>query len=369
MTSSTVYDQMHRAGMQAGLCTVAVCDAAPFVDVAGVLRRRRAAGLSGRLRFTFGHPERSTSVRRSAPWARCLVVAAVAYAPPGRAVTTENGKGRVAAFATVDSYRPLRRGLRAMAAVLASAGYRTLLLADDNRLVDRAAAVRAGIGWWGKSTMVLAPGVGPWLLLGSVATDAPLTPAEPMRRDCGTCDSCIPACPTGAILSAGVLDASRCISHWLQAPGVIPLPYRLAIGGRFYGCDECLRACPPGHRMRPASHSAEEPDMEWVLCVPGGELLERFAHFYVPRRDPAHLRRNALIVLGNTGSRRHLRVVSSYLDDASSMLRAHAVWAVARLGATALLERHAGSESNPLVTLEYAHVSAGRVAARSGGGT
>ena len=134
-----------------------------------------------------------------------------------------------------------------------AAGHRAAVLCDDSRLVDRAAAVRAGVGWWGKSTMVLAPGHGPWLLLGSVVTDASLPPDTPMARDCGTCAACLPACPTGALVAPGVLDARRCLAALAQSPGAIPREFRRAMGDRLYGCDDCLEACPPGQRARLAA--------------------------------------------------------------------------------------------------------------------
>ena len=121
--------------------------------------------------------------------------------------TARPGTARIARFATRDHYEPLRHALHEVAQVLFDSGFRAEVLVDDSRLVDRAAAVRAGVGWSGRSTLVLVPGAGPWVLLGSVITDADLEPSAEMRRGCGTCTACIPACPTGAIIAPGVLDA------------------------------------------------------------------------------------------------------------------------------------------------------------------
>ena len=142
---------------------------------------------------------------RRSPGRESLVVAAHAYLPAsGNPGPASPGTGRVARFATADHYRPLRAGLGALAGVLQAAGHRAEVLCDDSRLVDRAAAVRAGVGWWGKSTMVLAPGHGPWLLLGSVVTDASLPAGRPhgprLRR---RATACLPACPTGALVAPG----------------------------------------------------------------------------------------------------------------------------------------------------------------------
>ena len=147
-----------------------MCDVGPFTRVAETMRSRQADGSSGALGFTYRDPDVATEVRRSLPWAQRLLVVAHSYLPeagsPGAQVT---GTGTVARFATVDHYQALGTILDELAAMLRGAGHRAEVLVDDNRLVDRAAAVRAGVGWWGKSTLVLVPGAGPWVLLGSVA--------------------------------------------------------------------------------------------------------------------------------------------------------------------------------------------------------
>lgn len=231
------------------LIGLGVCSADPFPDVELELERRRAAGLSSQLTFTYNRPSVSTDVRASFPWAERIVVGAVTYLPAaGSPDKASNGTGRVARFATGDHYQSLRSGLADIAAFFTQKGWKAEVLVDDNRLVDRAAAVRAGVGWWGKSSMVLTPRYGPWILLGSVITDAPLTMDAPMERSCGSCVACIPACPTDAIVAPGVIDARRCLAAILQAPGPIPVELRRSVGDRVYGCDDCLDACPPGER-------------------------------------------------------------------------------------------------------------------------
>ena len=215
------------AAARAGLGVMGFASAAPFPGVLREIGERVASGQHGGMRFTYAHPARATDPRASFSWAESLVVAAQAYLPAaGAPGPASPGSGRVARFATEDHYRPLRAGLEALAGVLEAAGHRAAVLCDDARLVDRAAAVRAGVGWWGKNAMVLAPGDGPWLLLGSVVTDASLPHDTPMTRDCGTCAACLPACPTGALVAPGILDARRCLAALAQSPGAIPREFR-----------------------------------------------------------------------------------------------------------------------------------------------
>jgi epoxyqueuosine reductase len=324
-------------GLAAGLDRVGVASAEPFEDVRRVLAERKAAGLHGGLTFTFNNPERSSDVRTSLPWARSLVVGGSAYLPvagsPGDAVP---GTGRIARFAVDDSYRPLRAALGRLADTLSAAGHRAEIVSDDNRLVDRAAAVRAGLGWWGKNTMVLAPGEGPWMLFGSVVTDADIEPTRPMRRDCGTCEACLPACPTGALVAPGVLDARLCLAAIAQREGSVPETLRQAMGDRVYGCDDCLDACPPGHRLAGSTEQRRgRVGLVALLEASDAELLHEFGRFYLPRRRPDVLRRNALVALGNTGDSSSLDAVGRYVDHPDPVLAEHARWAYTRIEARA----------------------------------
>ncbi len=346
-------DELRAIGDRAGLAGLGICDADPFPAVRADLEERRAAGLAAGMTFTFGDPARATDVRVTFPWARRMVVGAWSYAEAsGNPAPRTGGTGRIARFATADHYQGLRAALGAVAGRLRASGHRAETLVDDNRLVDRAAAVRAGVGWWGKNTMVLAPRHGPWLLLGSVVTDASLPVSQPMRRDCGTCSACLPACPTGALVAPGVLDARRCLAYWAQAPGVFPVEYRAAMGDRFYGCDDCLEACPPGRRLLDEQlvGRAGRVDLVAVLALDDASLLARFAHFYVPRRRARYLRRNALVALGNAGGRSADLVAAGYLGHPDWLLRAHAAWALGTLGgpvAAAALRHRAQDEQHP----------------------
>jgi len=304
----------------------------PFDGLAATMNERKAAGVSANLAFTYRNPTIAADVRRTFPWAERLVAVAFAYEPEAGTSVPEPGTLRIARFADGDHYLGLRAALAVLVAELESSGARAHALTDDSRLVDRAVAQRAGIGWWGRSTMVLVPGAGPWVLLGSVATDAPLDVDEPMVRTCGSCTACIPACPTGAILDDGVLDVRRCLAHHLQSPGLIPEELRAAVGDRLYGCDDCLTSCPPGNRALEAAGPVPGPEILDILGATDADLLERYGHFYLPARRPRILRRNALVAAGNDRSPELESVIIGYLGHPDWLLRAHAAWAVGQLG-------------------------------------
>ncbi len=353
-----------------GCAAFGVTHAGRFSGLADTLRRRIASGAAGKLGFTYKDPELASDVRQSYPWAASLVVVSWPYMPAaGQPGPFSAGSGRIARFATHDHYSGLRIALEALAARLEADGHRVGVLIDDARLVDRAAAIRAGIGWHGKSTMVLDPRFGPWLLLGSVVTDAVLDTSARMVRDCGKCDACIPACPTGAIVSPGVLDASLCIAHWTQVTGVIPRQLRSAMGDRLYGCDECLDACPPGHKvMEGGRQGAGRVDLVEILAADDHTLRNRFNHFYIPRNNPRYLRRNALVALGNATAAAQaarsaasveveqiIAVLAGFLGDPDELYRIHAGWALGRIGgrvASVLLQVRLAEEGAPEVVRE-----------------
>jgi epoxyqueuosine reductase len=340
--SSTVdSDSACAVGLAAGLAAVGVASAEPFTSTRRDLEQRRSQGLHAGMQFTYRNPARSTEPERVLDGARALVVGAHAYrpTPPPR---PEGAVGRVAAYAREDHYGALRVGLEAIAEHLTGAGHHARIVADDNALVDREAARRAGIGWYGKNTNLLISGRGSWTVLGSVVTDAPLEPAAALVGDgCGSCRRCLDGCPTGAIVAPGVVDARRCLAWLVQADGPFPPEFRAALGDRLYGCDDCQEVCPPNQRVERGEPVAigAEPTEAWVdlvelLAASDDDLLDRHGRWYIPRRDPRYLRRNALVALGNGGDLGDpgvVAVVDAYRTGDDALLAEHADWARSRL--------------------------------------
>lgn len=352
--------ELEAIGRRHGLCAFGAAAADPFDDVLESLTARKADGLHGGMQFTYRNPARSTDPARSLPGAATLLVGAYDYQRDAPEPDRSQPNGRVAAYSWEDHYAVLRAALEAVAEPLRDAGHRAIVLADQNHLVDRAAAHRAGIGWWGKSSNVLVPGVGSLVVLGSVLTDAPIAfePAAPVEDGCRTCRQCLDGCPTGAIVAPGVIDARKCLAWLLQAEGTFPVEFREALGDRLYGCDDCQDVCPP-NQIRRRRPSGAGDDGAWVpvldaLAVDDEALLERLGRWYIPNRDPAYLRRNLLVVLGNTGDAADPRTAERLADalaDDRPLVRAHAVWAARRLGLDGLLDDVA-DDRDPAVRVE-----------------
>ncbi|MFK8022899.1 MAG: tRNA epoxyqueuosine(34) reductase QueG [Ilumatobacter sp.] len=323
---------------------VGVASAEILDDARTALHERKAAGLHDGMQFTYRNPDRSTDPRRAVEGARSIIVGARSYLTDDEpAVPADGVHARVGRYAWADQYEPLRIGLRVVADRLRDAGHRAAVFADDNSIVDRAVAHRAGLGWFGKNANLLLPGAGSFFTLGCIITTAEYRPAErPANDGCGSCRQCIDDCPTDAIVAPGVIDAGRCLSWILQKAGSIPLEFRTAIHDRIYGCDDCQDGCPITVRLG-ARHTVplgvaddvqRHVDVIELLALDDDDVERRHGRWYIAGREMRWLRRNALVVIGNTGDPNDpgvRAVVEGYRADPDAILAEHADWAARRL--------------------------------------
>src|SRR5712691_6935551 len=307
-------DELQRLGKELGLDVVGAVPAAAYEETERHIRERRARGLFADMRFTMAQPEVSCHPETLLPGARTVVSAALCYYAP--ASPLEPGDGRLPRYTWYDAYAELREKLDALGRRLGGS-YRVLV--DANQHVDREAAARAGVGFYGKNTMLITRRHGSWVLLGTLVTDVEVEPTPPLELDCGSCTLCIDACPTGALDEPGTLDATRCLSYWTQAPAPIPPEYRAELGAQVYGCDICQDVCPwnRGVEKRRSGAPAGEPHVslvEW-LRADDVELRRRYDRLFVPRNEGRWLRRNALVAAGNVGGEAERAAVEAYRDS------------------------------------------------------
>ena len=216
---------------------------------------------------------------------------------------------------------------------------------DTGPILERDLAWRAGLGWFGKNTNLLNPGLGSFFFLGALLLDLELPPDEPFMADrCGSCTRCMEACPTGAIVAPRELDATKCISYLtIEAKGAIPPELREGIGGLVYGCDICQDVCPWNVRF---SRALREPRFaprealggkdartlaREILAMDDEAFRAAFKGSPMKRAKLRGLKRNAAVVLGNAGTAEDVDVLRRALDDAEPLVREHAAWALARL--------------------------------------
>ncbi len=325
--------ELQQLADELGLDAVGAAPAEPYTETERHIRERRARGLFADMRFTMARPEESCHPETLLPGARTVVSAALCYWAPEP--DRPPGYGRLPRYTWFDAYAELRAKLEALGERLGGA-YRVLV--DANQHVDREAAARSGVGFYGKNTLLITQRHGSWVVLGTLVSDRELESTPALGLDCGSCRLCIDACPTGALDEPGTLDATRCLSYWTQAPAPVPEGYRAELGAQVYGCDICQDVCPWNRGVEKRRAGLPVPDgaephvslLDWLRDDPD-ELRRRYDRLYVPRNDGRWLQRNALVAAGNVGGEEERHAIERFRSGEDELLRSHADWAAARL--------------------------------------
>jgi epoxyqueuosine reductase len=296
-----IVEHLRQLAAEIGIDAVGAAPAEPYLDTERHIRERRARGLFADMRFTMAHPEESCHPETLLPGARTVVSAALCYYAPEPELPA--GHGRLPRYTWYDAYAELREKLDALGRAIGG-NYRVLV--DANQHVDREAAARSGVGFYGKNTLIITQRHGSWVVLGTLVTDVGLDSTPPLDVDCGSCRLCIDACPTNALERPGTLDANRCLSYWTQSSQPMPDEYRPHLGAQVYGCDICQDVCPwnRGVEKRRAHVEVGEAHVslaDWLAADPS-ELRDQYRRLYVPRNDGRLLQRNASIAAENIGA-------------------------------------------------------------------
>lgn len=220
-----------------------------------------------------------------------------------------------------------------------SPGAKTRSMVDTGELVDRAVAERAGIGFSGKNCSIISEEHGSYLYLGELITDLYLPPDQAVEELCGTCNKCIDACPTDALIEPGVIDAKRCISFITQTKTLIPEDFRYALGNRLYGCDTCQQVCPYNRKKHATQHAELQPDPEQVkpllipiLSLSNREFKAKFGSLSGSWRGKKPIQRNAICALVHYQDKSALEALRVMAEsDQRDDMRALALWAIGRI--------------------------------------
>ncbi|MBY0085255.1 tRNA epoxyqueuosine(34) reductase QueG [Brevibacillus brevis] len=219
-------------------------------------------------------------------------------------------------------------------------GARIESMVDTGALSDRAVAERAGIGFVGKNCAIITPEFGSWVYLGELVTNLPLPSDQPIEEGCGDCNICVDACPTGALIQGGQLDAQRCVAYLTQVKDFIPDEFRGKIGNRLYGCDTCQTVCPKNRRIDNDHHAEFQPDPEIAkpLLIPllqmsNKEFKEKFGLSSSSWRGKKPIQRNAILALAHFKDRTAIPHLERLLfEDPRPVIRGTAAWALGKIG-------------------------------------
>ncbi|MGG3467190.1 tRNA epoxyqueuosine(34) reductase QueG [Neobacillus pocheonensis] len=236
-------------------------------------------------------------------------------------------------------------------------------MVDTGELSDRAVAERAGIGWSGKNCAIITPEFGSYVYLGEMITSIPFVPDTPIEDQCGTCTKCLEACPTGALIQGGQINAQRCISFLTQTKGIIPDEFREKIGNRIYGCDSCQTACPHNKGKNFHFHKEMEPDLEIakpllrpILKLSNREFKNQFGSVAGSWRGKKPIQRNAIIALAHFKDETAVPDLITILEnEPSAAIKGTTAWALGKIGgetANAALKKAKEQETDIEVQIE-----------------
>ncbi len=366
-----------------GFDLVRIASAEEFIDARdAALERVRDGHMDGLPWFTESRVRRGADPQALLPGARSIICLGLSYILGeesresgneglGEEVseTLESLSGKVARYARLrDYHRVMKRRMRALVHEL-SDSLETHVSArwyvDDGPMLDRAAASRAGLGWFGKNTNILTPSHGSWIFLGQVITDLELSPDPPLIKTCGACVRCIDACPTGAIVAPYVIDNQRCISYLtIENRGPIPRELRPLMLDWVFGCDICQEVCPVNRKASTGDSSVWERgesspqrhdlpdtggqtdnspsparngglgllDLLELLDMNEADFRERFKGTPIMRAKWEGMQRNACVALGNLADPAAVPALHDALETGSAMVRSHAAWALGCIG-------------------------------------
>ena len=373
------------------LCRIAPCVAPPHADA---FRQWLAEGRAGEMAWLERNVDRRTDPQQVVPGAKSVIVLGMNYwqgdgrnakgdgeepAEASANVTTERSPDaaappqkpspfafrpspfRIARYAWGDDYHDLiERKLQVIDDWLAARGGRQRHYVDTGPVLERDFAALAGAGWHGKSTMLIHPKLGTWFFLAELLTTLDFAPDAPMADHCGKCTRCITACPTGAITAPQRLDARRCVSYLtIENKGPIPEEFRVAMGDRIYGCDDCLTAC-PWNRFAQASSESSFAAREFVhgwalrdfLALDDDGFRALFKKSPIKRIKRRGFLRNVCVALGNVGTLEDLPALEHAAQDPEPLIAEHAQWALTRLRVR--LGESDGEEKNGLSSSDIA---------------
>jgi epoxyqueuosine reductase len=391
LNTSTIKEYAYALGFD----LVRITSGEEFPEAERIIQERIGQGLMDGLPwFTAERAQVSCHPDALLPGAQSIIALAMFYlTEQPDEVGEDRPRGRISRYAWGDDYHEIiKPKLQQFGAWLRDyardevSEVETRLFVDTGRMVDRAVAQRAGLGWYGKNTNILTKGWGSWVFLAEVVTNLPLGGDSgqfydsPSKANCGSCEICLRACPTGALPAPYVLDNTRCISYLtIELRGSIPLELRPLMGNLIFGCDICQQVCPvnivaerrlglrkdgrvstplqfhPRQEFQPRAATGSSPELIPLLSLTEEQFRERFRLSPIRRTKRHGLLRNVCVALGNIGDAQAVPALIGALHDYEPLVRGHAAWALGRIGgeqAKRALEESLGTEGEEEVRRE-----------------
>lgn len=351
-----------------GFDSFGIAPASARPDLPEKLRQALDAGWHGEMEWMADTAERRGSPQELWPEVRSIILLGFNYGPDSDplALLEEKSLGSISVYARNRDYHEIIKGrLKELAGLLARRGGADVkVFVDTAPVMEKPLAEAAGLGWQGKHTILVSREFGSWLFLGAIFTTAELPVDKPHKQSCGTCSQCLDICPTAAFPAPFQLDSRRCLAYLtVENKGPIPLEFRVPMGNRIYGCDDCLAVCPWNKfakvtneiklRGRP---ELECPTLAELVQLDDAGFRELFAGSPIKRIGLGRFLRNVLIAIGNSGDLALVPLAEARLDHADAVVRGAAIWALRRLvpeRAEQLKITHLAAEPDACVRSEW----------------
>ncbi|MHC0038572.1 tRNA epoxyqueuosine(34) reductase QueG [Pseudoneobacillus sp. C159] len=344
MRLQSLKEEIIQYSKEIGIDKIGFASAEPFTELKARLLRQQELGYQSG--FEESDIEKRVNPKLLLDGAQSIISIALAYPSKMKIrVTSKKGERRgifCRASWGVDYHHILRDRLSKLEEFILSKVPQAKLktMVDTGELSDRAVAERAGIGWSGKNCAIITPEFGSFVYLGEMITNIPFEPDIPIEDQCGDCTLCLEACPTGALVQGGQINAQRCVSFLTQTKDYLPDEFREAVGNRIYGCDSCQTACPKNKGKNFYFHTEMEPDSETVkpllrpiLRLSNREFKEKFGKLSGSWRGKKPIQRNAIIALAHFKDETAVMDLVEVLNkDDRPVIRGTAAWALGKIG-------------------------------------
>jgi len=340
---AAIVDEIRARAHRLGFDAFGITAASARPDLRQRLEAAVAQGWYGDMDWMGETADRRASPRALWDEARSVIMLGVNYGPASDPLETlaRRDRGTISVYARNDDYHELIKGRLKEIAILLKrrSGAEVKVFVDTAPVMEKPLAEAAGLGWQGKHTVLVSREHGSWLFLGAIFTTAELPVDAPHEESCGSCQRCLEVCPTNAFPAPFQLDARRCLSYLnIEHKGPIPREFRVAMGNRIYGCDDCLAVC-PWNKFASASREARlqarddlnAPALHDLVALEEAGFRALFARSPIKRIGRGRFLRNVLIAIGNSGDAGLVAAARARLSDPDPLVRGAAVWAVRRL--------------------------------------
>ncbi|WP_026688813.1 tRNA epoxyqueuosine(34) reductase QueG [Alteribacter aurantiacus] len=344
MTSAHLKEQIIAYSKTIGVDKIGFASTDPFLTLKDRLIAHRELGYES----GFEEPDldKRTEPSQLLPEAKTIIAIALAYPSKMKNAPVSKKGERRGIFCRAswgeDYHHILRRKLAQLEDFIQEKipGAKSVSMVDTGELSDRAVAERAGIGWSGKNCAIISHEFGSYMYLGELVTTLSLPPDQPIEDQCGTCNKCVDACPTGALVQGGQLDSGKCIAYLTQTKDFLPDRFRKKLGNRLYGCDTCQVVCPENKGKNADHHEEMQPDPEVVkpkleplLTISNREFKNTYGNIAGSWRGKKPIQRNAIIALAHFKETSSLPTLYTLLtDDPRPVIRGTAAWAIGTIG-------------------------------------